>query len=159
MQVLNVYGSHWISVSNIGCPTGTVNIYDSLPNCALYSCTKKQVASILFSTCKKINVNFVDVQVQSGCSDCGLFPLAFSTSLCAGEDPAICSASFGHTWFIAWRITILRKGVGKRKAVFVTPPFLMCIAYADYHKVEIWYHVPSVKNGTMRTATVNIYLN
>lgn len=88
VQVLNVYGSHWITVSSVGCPTGTVNIYDSLPNCALYSRTKRQIASIVFLTCKKINVNFVEVQVQSGGSDCGLFSLAFAASLCAGEDPS-----------------------------------------------------------------------
>lgn len=88
VQVLNVYGSHWMTVSSIGCPTGTVNIFDSLPNCALYSRTKQQIASILFLPSKKINVNFVEVQVQSGGSDCGLYSLAFAESLCSGDDPA-----------------------------------------------------------------------
>ena len=46
IQILNVYGPHWITVVN-GCSSGTVNVYDSLPNCALYSHTKKQLASIL----------------------------------------------------------------------------------------------------------------
>ena len=89
VQVLNVYGSHWITVSNIGCPTGTVDVYDSLLSRTLSSHTKKHIASILYLTSKKITVNFVAVQVQSGSSDCGLYSLAFAASLCAGEDPSV----------------------------------------------------------------------
>lgn len=59
-----------------------------MPNCALYSQTKRQIASILMTNEKSIEVQFVDVQIQSGASDCGLFALAFATSLCAGVNPA-----------------------------------------------------------------------
>lgn len=88
IQILNVYGSHWVTISNIGCPTGTVNLYDSLPNCELYSRTKREIASIIYATSKKITVNFMEVQIQGGSSDCGLFSLAFAATLCAGEDPS-----------------------------------------------------------------------
>ena len=33
VQVLNISRSHWVTVSNIGCQSGCVMIYDSLPNC------------------------------------------------------------------------------------------------------------------------------
>ena len=89
VQILNVYGSHWLTISNIGCPTGTINVYDSLPNCYLSSDTKRQIAAILFlSDQRKITVNFVDVQIQSNGSDCGLYALAFTTSLCCGDNPS-----------------------------------------------------------------------
>ena len=88
-QILNVYGSHWLTISNIGCPTGTINVYDSLPNCYLSSDTKRQIAAILFLTDqRKITVNFVDVQIQSNGSDCGVYALAFTTSLYCGDDPS-----------------------------------------------------------------------
>ena len=83
-----MYNSHWLTISNVDCPTGTVNIYDSIPNCALYSDTKSQIAAVLFLIDQKsIKVNFVDVQTQVGAADCGLFALAFATSLCVGQNP------------------------------------------------------------------------
>jgi len=89
IQILHVYGSHWLTISNIGCPAGSINVYDSLPNCALYSNMKRQIATILFLADQKmITVNFVDVQIQGNGSDCGVYALAFVTSLCCGEDPA-----------------------------------------------------------------------
>ncbi len=32
-QVLNVYGSHWITISNLLCSSGVVAVYDSKPDC------------------------------------------------------------------------------------------------------------------------------
>ena len=82
-------GSHWLTVSNIGCPVGSINVYDSLRNCALSADTKQQIAAILFLTDhKKITVNLVDVQIQDNGSDCGIYSLAFATSLCCGDDPS-----------------------------------------------------------------------
>ena len=34
---------------------------------------------------------YCDVQWQSGGSDCGIFALAFATSLCSGQDPTTTS--------------------------------------------------------------------
>ena len=79
---------HWLTISNIGCPAGTINVYDSLPNSALQSHTKRQIAAILFIQNKEINVNFIDVQNQTNGNDCGVYSIAFSTSLCAGLDPS-----------------------------------------------------------------------
>lgn len=87
VQCLNVYGSHWITIAGCGYP-GTINIYDSLPSCTLDSRTKRQIASIMYTDCSTINVNFIDVQIQVGIDDCGLFALAFAASLCAGENPS-----------------------------------------------------------------------
>ena len=32
-------------------------------------------------------VTYIDVQMQQGCGDCGLFAIAFATSLARGEQP------------------------------------------------------------------------
>ena len=43
--------------------------------------TKVQIAAILCSPEREINVGFPLVQIQHGGNDCGLFALAFATSL------------------------------------------------------------------------------
>jgi len=88
VQVLNVYGSHWITISNILCSSGVVAVYDSKPDCTLSNQTKRQIASILMTDEEVIYIQIVQVQAQMGTSDCGLFSLAFATSLCAGINPA-----------------------------------------------------------------------
>lgn len=88
VQVLNVQGSHWITISNIMCSSGTVAVYDSEPNCSLHDQTERQIASIIMTEEESICVEIINVQTQIGGSDCGLFSLAFATSLCAGVNPA-----------------------------------------------------------------------
>ena len=53
------------SISTIGCKHREVEIFDSL----------------LASKEQKISVHFMDVQMQAGDSDCGLFATPFATSL------------------------------------------------------------------------------
>ncbi len=67
------------------------------------------IAGILFVTDqRKITINHIDVQTQSNCSDCGVFSLAFATSLCQGEDPSIISYIAyqlrDHLSINAWKI-------------------------------------------------------
>ena len=35
VQILNISRCHWVTISNIGCKPGHINIYDSLPNCSV----------------------------------------------------------------------------------------------------------------------------
>ncbi len=44
VQVLNVYGSHWITISNLLCSSGVVAVYDSKPYCMLSNQTKRKIA-------------------------------------------------------------------------------------------------------------------
>ena len=87
VQVLNVSGCHWVTVSTIGCQPGVVKIYDSIPSFSLPARTKEQIAAIVFSQDKEITLELQEVQPQRGNNDCGLFALAFATSLCFGESP------------------------------------------------------------------------
>ena len=86
--MLNVAGNHWITVSNIWCQPGEVNIYDSIRSRVVSTRTRDQIAAILFSQRQKITLTISAVQEQRGSSDCGLFALAYATSLCSGEHPA-----------------------------------------------------------------------
>ena len=78
VQVLNVSGCHWITISTIGCQQSIVNVYDSIPSCSVPLRTKEQIAAIICTQAKKIILEFPAVQSQHGSSDCGLFALAFA---------------------------------------------------------------------------------
>ena len=58
---------------------------------SLYSvtseCIKCQVATLLTSPSSHICLKFVDVQMQSGTYDCGLFSVAFAMALALGSNP------------------------------------------------------------------------
>ncbi|XP_058871586.1 uncharacterized protein LOC131722031 [Acipenser ruthenus] len=86
VQILNVFGNHWVTVSNIGCEEGTLNVYDSLGiNNKHDFCS--QVVSLLQYSGKTVWIGWPHVQQQQGWSDCGLFTIANSLTLCMGGDP------------------------------------------------------------------------
>jgi len=77
---------HWIAASNIGCPHNLVNIYDSLFNdldAATYQIIKNMFGG------DECEVSMRKVQVQAGVKDCGVFAIAFITSIVHEEDPCI----------------------------------------------------------------------
>ena len=87
IQILNVSNNHWIMTTSIGCQKGQVYVFDSLPSGDVPMRTKQQIATILCSEDKEITLRFPTVQIQQGGNDCGLFAIAFSVSLCYGENP------------------------------------------------------------------------
>ena len=89
VQILNVASSHWVTISTIGCKAGTVHVYDSGGKHMSYR-NKEQIASLLFTELSIIQIEFMNVQIQYGSSDYGLFAVAFATSLCEGIDPTTC---------------------------------------------------------------------
>ena len=68
----------------IGC--GYVMVYNSLPSTDISHQTKEQTASIRCCKEKDIHIAIQNVQKQQGGSDCGVFSVAFATSICAGDD-------------------------------------------------------------------------
>ncbi len=87
VQVVNVCGNHWLALSTIGCQQSAIRVYDSMGG-RLPKATLKLVADLLQSGDKAITIEFVDVQQQRESNDCGLFALAFITSLCCGVEPS-----------------------------------------------------------------------
>ena len=86
IQIMNTGKHHWVTVSNINCNDEEIHVYD----CASGSPTSSllnQIASIVCTPKDIIKLTYVDVQMQQGCDDCGLFAIAFATSLARGEQP------------------------------------------------------------------------
>ena len=90
VQILNVSGNHWITVSDIGCPKDTAVVYDSL-HCGNESSYQdkflRQMAYMLMPRSRHMTLLTADIQKQEGNSDCGLFAVAVATSLCCGVLP------------------------------------------------------------------------
>ena len=59
-----------------------------MPKRDLPSNTKSQIAATMHVKDHNIDLQFVSVQEQHGDSDCGIFAIAFATSLCAKHNPA-----------------------------------------------------------------------
>ena len=88
VQILHDGSLHWVCVSNVGCTEpGSVNVYDSLNkgNIALH--IKKQVASMLFHSHAMIKFHVKEVQQQENSVDCGVFAVAYATSILHGQNP------------------------------------------------------------------------
>ena len=75
---------HWILATTIACDDGTVLIYDSV-YCNVDEPTKKVIYNV-FPPNTKVKMS-CKTQRQCGGSDCGVFVLAFATSLAFGIDP------------------------------------------------------------------------
>ena len=86
VQVINIGDLHWATISTVGCHLSTVKVFDSL-HWKLNDNNLKLVAGLMQSQDNKINIEYVDVQKQTGTSDCGFFALAFATSICYSQDP------------------------------------------------------------------------
>ena len=86
VQILNLGGNHWITISTVGCMPAHVQVFDSM-HMELTSSVKKTIADLLQTTREHILVEHMDIQFQSGGSDCGLFAIASATALCHGQNP------------------------------------------------------------------------
>lgn len=76
VQVLHTGTTHWLTISNIGCCDGEVDIYDSFNHGQVNTHVKKQIANIMSGT-KRLPITIQSVQQQ----DNGLW--AFFYSLCS----------------------------------------------------------------------------
>ena len=91
----NFASNHCITISTIGCKASTVNVYDSMHG-NLPTSVQRLVADLVQCPECAITVQYIDVQWQSGGTDCGFFALAFATSLCSSQDPAATSYNQGQ---------------------------------------------------------------
>ena len=88
VQILNVSKTHWICVSSKGCKPNTVKVYDSQRSGDLPLSVKEVIAALIRCDKKKVFLLFPDVQQQANSSSCGIFALAFASTLCEDKDPA-----------------------------------------------------------------------
>ncbi len=86
-QIINVSNNHWCVVSTVGCDSGVVIVYDSLPTKILPNKTVRLIASLLFSAASTLEMRTMDVARQSNGSDCGVLARAYAFDICSGLDP------------------------------------------------------------------------
>ena len=103
----------------------------------------------------------MDVLKQCGCTDCGLFALAFGTSLYNGKLPSIKSTVkeiWGHIYIVPLTVKVQpflssnqKVPANLVKKSMVVPVFCHCC-----QKKVTWLSVVSVKSGIMKS--VNFWL-
>ena len=88
VQIIHTGEGHWVTISTIGTVHPEVMVYDSAYS-TLPMLARAQIASLLATQQPTIKVKFMDVQMQSGTSDCGLFAIAYATALSLGLPPGM----------------------------------------------------------------------
>ena len=88
VQILHSGHGHWLTISTVGTQHPEVQVYDSMYTCCPTAC-KTQIASLLATNHSAIELKYMDVQMQSGGYDCGLFAIAFATALTYGSQPGL----------------------------------------------------------------------
>ena len=90
IQILNKGEYHWYTISTIGClQPATVRVYNSASKYVTYR-NKEEIASLLCTPASQITLEYMNVHMQMGGSDCGLYSIANATALCHGVDPTTC---------------------------------------------------------------------
>lgn len=88
VQVIYISPGHWACLSDVFSRKGVVDLYDSMHTTpGQDSSIVNQVCTILQSQQPCITIDIVNVMMQRGGSDCGLFALAMAADLCRGVDP------------------------------------------------------------------------
>ena len=86
LQVLLVRKNHWILLSTMDCPQGSIKVYDSAfdnqPPSVLKVITKAFVAPEQI-----VQISVMNTEIQRGPNDCGVYVSAMMTSIAYGEDP------------------------------------------------------------------------
>ena len=55
--------------------------------CTLPHSTQKMICALFVSHEPNVTLRFIDVDRQNNANDCGLYALAFASTLCSGKDP------------------------------------------------------------------------
>ena len=93
VQILNVSGCHWATVSNMKVPGDGIFwdstcIYDSLFS-SVSNDTMNQICSFVLPKCSSMRFDLMNTQIQENVNDCGLFAIAYATELVFGHDPCV----------------------------------------------------------------------
>jgi len=80
--------NHWIVISTMGCKKDEIEIYDSLQT-TLTLKSETVIARYLHSKNSHIVMKFVNIAMQCGSTECGLYAITIMTALAFGQDPAL----------------------------------------------------------------------
>ena len=156
VQIICVRNSHWVTISNVGCVEGQVNVYDSMYSSVPES-TVRVIASLLFTSAPQLVIRMMDVGRQPNGSDCGVLAIAFAYDICSGADP--CKVKFDHKSTRQHLATCLEKCnftrfpvVGDRRSISVKNTQLVDLHcscrlpevqgedMAECEGCKLWYH-------------------
>ena len=85
------YENERVTITNLGAESkDEVLVYDSLYP-SVSTCVHKQIAALLHTSSREITVKIMDMQIQAGTCDCGLFAIATATALLSGVQPGACT--------------------------------------------------------------------
>jgi len=88
IQVIHLEAEkHWVTVSTIGCDENIVNLYDSSLSYVPLS-LEQAIVALLKPKCP-VTVKVKNVIKQVGSTDCGVYALAYCTSLALGSNPCL----------------------------------------------------------------------
>ena len=85
VQLLHTGQDHWVCISSVRCPPGTVKLFDSLYHDIISQEVEDQVKYLLADSFQKLE--YAPCQQQTNGRDCGIFAIAFATSLVLGSTP------------------------------------------------------------------------
>ena len=163
VQIIHDGINHWLMISNVGgsC-VQQVMVYDSMHR-SVGSCTKRQVAVLLHTNQSHIKIQMMDIHLQSGGSDCGLFAIANATALVYGLAPG--SQLYNqaemrrHLWrclkegnLIPFPILKTRRctGLARVKSTDIIKIYCSCRMPDSGHMIQCsncreWYHIRCVQ--------------
>ncbi|XP_071137981.1 uncharacterized protein [Mytilus edulis] len=88
IQIINVSGKHWLTLSNIRCRPNTVRVFDSWKR-HLQGDTKRAILAIVDRDSNgQVTVDMCPFQRQRNNVDCGLFAVASMVAVANGADPS-----------------------------------------------------------------------
>ena len=88
VQKINTRDQHWVTITNVGCETGEVLLCDSLYGFYNQQYPVRCLKAVDSIACSVHTISALNLQQQSPGTLCGLFAIAFATSLCDGKDPS-----------------------------------------------------------------------
>lgn len=89
MQIIHLpVKSHWAVISTIGCERNSLRYYDSIFNSV--SVEADNIIASLLKPSGSLDVQVMNVILQKGTTDCGVYSVAYCTCLALDIDPCLC---------------------------------------------------------------------
>ena len=176
VQVIHNGRGHWLTISTIRTSRPDIHVYDSMyPSAGTF--VKAQIAALLHTESPAIRLQFMNVQMQAGGYDCGLFAVAFATALAFGEPPGqyhfAQEKMHHHLWscFERGQISMfpyskLRRATESTvKSVDEVPVYCVCrmpelpnTHWIEYSGCKRWYHTEPCVNVPSTALSTNMVL-
>lgn len=86
VQILHNGAGHWITISTVGTNHPGVQVFDSLYTTCPLEC-KAQIVAMLATEHSSLQLKHMNVQMQTGEDDCGVFAIAFATAVVYAKQP------------------------------------------------------------------------